>query len=108
MLALLTFWCPNRSGNMGAEDGGVLAPNQFTAAKCFSELFGWLLGDFFYIGKKKYISAQMFLSGYKPAGYKCAVPPASDSTLSAASKDTQRREQPPQGSLKISVNSPDL
>ena len=56
MLALLTFWCQNRSGNMGAEDGGVLAPNQFTAAKCFSELFGWLLGDFFYIGKKKYIS----------------------------------------------------
>lgn len=81
MLALLTFWCENRSGNMGAEDGGVLAPNQFTAAKCFSELFGWLLGDFFYIGKKKCISAQMFLSGYKPAGYKRAVPPASDSTL---------------------------
>ena len=47
---------------MGAEDGGVLAPNQFTAAKCFSELFGWLMGDFFYIGKKKCISAQMFLS----------------------------------------------
>ena len=50
----------------------------------------------------------MFLSGYKPAGYKRAVPPASDSTLSAASKDTQRREQPPQGPLKISVSSTDL
>ena len=27
MLALLPFWCQNKSGNMGAEDGGVLAPN---------------------------------------------------------------------------------
>lgn len=43
----------------------------------------WLASGktFFYIGKKKCISAQMFLSGYKPAGYKRAVPPASDSTL---------------------------
>lgn len=54
MLALLTFWCQNKSGNMGAEDGGVLAPNQFTAIKSFSEVFRWLLGDIFYIEKKVY------------------------------------------------------
>lgn len=35
MLALLPFWCQNKSGNMGAEDGGVLAPNQSTVAKRF-------------------------------------------------------------------------
>ena len=79
MLALLTFWCQNKSGNMGAEDRGVLAPNQFTAVKCFSEVFGWLLGDIFYIEKKVYF-CPMFLSGYKPAGYKRAVPPAAPQT----------------------------
>ena len=60
MLALLTFWCQNKSGNMGAEDGGVLAPNQFTAIKSFSEVFRWLLGDIFYIEKKSVFLPKCF------------------------------------------------
>lgn len=38
---------------MGAEDGGVSAPNQFTATKRFSKTFGLMWGGFFYIGKNK-------------------------------------------------------
>ena len=85
---------------MGAKDGGVLAPNQFTTTKCFSKPFGLILGGFFYIGKKKKcIPTQIFLSGYKPAESCCY--PASDSTpwLAEASKDTQRREAAYSGAL---------
>lgn len=38
---------------MGAEDGGISAPDQFTTAKWFSKTFGLVFGGFFYIRKKK-------------------------------------------------------
>lgn len=67
---------------MGAEDGGVSAPNQFTTTKRFSKTFGLMCGGFFYIGKNKNtktcIPAQMFLSVYKTAESCCY--PVSDST----------------------------
>lgn len=48
MVAPKPFQCQNKSGNMGARDGDVLAPNHFIPTKRFSEAFGLVFGMFFY------------------------------------------------------------
>ena len=60
-------WCQDKSGDMGAEDGGVLVPNQFTTVNVSKTI--WLDSWRFplYWIKKKKIPAQMFLSGHKRA-----------------------------------------
>lgn len=53
MVALQTLQCQNKSGTMGTKDEDVLAPNPFTATKCFSKPFGLIFGGFLYSEKEK-------------------------------------------------------
>lgn len=102
--ALQTSWCQNKSGNMGAEDGGVLAPVSLLPQIVSQKTFGLIFGGVFYIEKKSVFLPKCFFQAIKQQS--CCFP-ASDSTpWPAASREAQRREAADSGPLKIICKLP--